>query len=1016
MTGMIQGLNDRQREAVEYLDGPLFVFAGPGTGKTRVTTRKLAYLVKEKGFRAAEVLALTFSTKATREMEERARELLPGVPGIRIKTFHSFCNEVVAENALELGVNAGGPVFTVEHQQAWFLAHMEEFCFEHLPVPASPTDLAVLLKDVIGRLKQENIGVTRLESYVSKKEKALKDSAPAEKAPKGRRRTPEQRRHDEELEALQNLKDIARAYKAYEAFKGRRGLLDFGDMQMLALRLFEERPAVLERYRERIRYLIVDEFQDTDFIQLRIIFALAAEGNVTVVGDDDQSIYRFRGAYLTNMQEFDEHYRKAGKAPRTITLDLNYRCTENIQKAASELIKHNGERADKALRTGKGPGQPVSFTTYLTDEDQAVGFLREMEALHKGGAKWEDIAVLVRRRVDALPIVNLLEKAAIPFEVIGSRAYFEEPVMVAAVAYLRALDDPDGRSPALAQIMHRPVHGIRTGEIQKLGRFARNNKLTLWGALENLDNYPGDREHLARLRTEMDRLSAIKGQKGYVELVRALLFGKDFFQSEINSGGHDNIRLLNRFLRMAQEYRELYPEAGLSEFLVYVGLLSDLGLEDEAAEPGKGRVHLLTVHGSKGMEFPHVFIPCLSEDRFPSKYKAYKVEIPEELADGIPPKGAPEELHLQEERRLLYVGLTRAMERAYLGHCVRYGDRKTDSHPSQFIGEMGAGIERRVVSESLEAPEEVSRSAEEALRKHVLMSMARGEWQEAVDGLLGLGTLLHADVSGLKVDGKLDVDALVKRLNVRELEPAVTHARRAEYSPSKLETYESCPRLYWFSQVLEIPGEEKPFFELGKTVHGVLEEIARRIQSGKTVDEPAALKILDGLWKASAYDTKAAEKKAREEAEDMVKMFLVRQSARKGRIIELETGIELDLEGRHLRGRVDRIDETKDGLEVIDYKTSKERTKAEDLKQDFQLCLYKLGVEKLTGKKVRSVGLWYLRHDDPRMIELTAEEAEAVRQRALEVIKAIEAGKFEPTPGYQSCRYCDFKGLCNEGK
>jgi RecB family exonuclease len=285
-----------------------------------------------------------------------------------------------------------------------------------------------------------------------------------------------------------------------------------------------------------------------------------------------------------------------------------------------------------------------------------------------------------------------------------------------------------------------------------------------------------------------------------------------------------------------------------------------------------------------------------------------------------------------------------------------------------------------------------------------------------VDGLLALGTLLHADVSGLKVDGKLDVDALVKRLNVRELEPAVTHARRAEYSPSKLETYESCPRLYWFSQVLEIPGEEKPFFELGKTVHSVLQTIAERLRANQPVDETTALKILDGLWKASAYDTKAAEKKAREEAEDMVRKFLARQSTRPGKIIELETGIELDLEGRRLRGRVDRIDETKDGLEVIDYKTSKERTKTEDLKQDFQLALYKLGVEKRTGRKVKRVGLWYLRHDDPRMIELTAEEAEAVRRRALEVVKAIEAGKFEPAPDYQTCKYCDYKGLCGEAK
>jgi len=1014
MTDVLEGLNERQREAVEHLDGPLFVFAGPGTGKTRVTTRKLAYLVKERGFAPGEVLALTFSTRAAREMEERVRKLLPGTPGIRIKTFHSFCNEVVSENSLELGVNTGGPVFTQEHQQAWFLAHLGEFGFERIPVPPSPTDLAVLLKDVIGRFKQENIGAARLESHIEKQGKSLARTAPAGDLPKGKRRTPEQRRHEEETEALLNLKDVCRAFGAYEGFKARRGLLDFGDMQMLALRLFEERPAVLERYRERIRYLIVDEFQDTDYIQLRLVFALAADGNVTVVGDDDQSIYRFRGAYLTNMQEFGEHYGKAGRTPRTVTLDLNYRCSGNIQKAASELIEHNPERAGKAIRTAKGPGEPVRLTTYDTDQDQATGFVRELAELHGKGVDWEDIAILVRRRVDAIPIVELLERTGIPFEVLGSRSFFEQPVVEAAVAYLRVLDDPNGRSPALAQVMHRPVHGILPGEIQKLGRHARNRGLSLWEALRALDDYPGDREHLERFRDGLDRLFAVKGQKGFLELLRALLFGKDLFQAEIAAGDRGNIRLLNRLLRLAQEYREIYPQAGLSEFLAYVGLLSELGLEEEAAEPGKGRVHLLTVHGSKGMEFPYVFIPCLSEDRFPSKYKAYKVEIPAELADGIPPRGEPEELHLQEERRLLYVGLTRAMERAFLGHCVRYGERRTDSYPSVFIDEMGASVERRVVAGNLDAPPEASRSAEEALRRHVLSSMARGEWQEAVDGLLALGKLLQADLSGLRVDGKLDVGALVDRLKVRELEPVQAHARRAEYSPSKLETYEQCPRLYWFGQVLEIPGEEKPFFELGKTVHGVLEEVARRLKAGQTVDEKAALRILDGLWKASAYETKAAEKRDREAAGEMVKLFLKRQSARPGRILELETGIELDLEGRRLRGRVDRIDETGDGLEVIDYKTSKERLKAEDLKKDFQVCLYKLGVERLTGKKVRRAGMWYLRHDDPRLVELTAEEAEAVRQRALEVIKAIEEGKFDARPSYD-CRFCDYRGLCGEG-
>jgi len=1012
MSELLRDLNDEQRKAVEHLDGPLFVFAGPGTGKTRVSTRKLAYLVREKGYRAGEILALTFSNKAAGEMEGRVRELLPGVPDVRIQTFHSFCNEVVSENALDLGVNAGGPVFTDEHQRAFFLARMEEFGFEHLQIPPNPTDLAVLVADVIKRLKQENVGEKRLEEYLAKQEKALKKRAPTGEIVKGKRRTPEQRKYEEESAALGDLKDLLKAYRAYEGFKGGRGLLDFGDMQMLALRLFEERPAVLEQYRERFRYLIVDEFQDTDFIQLRIIFALAPEGNVTVVGDDDQSIYRFRGAYLTNMQEFEEHYRAEGKAVRTITLDLNHRCTQNIQNAASALIEHNPERKEKILRTEKGAGEKVSYRAYLTDEDQAVGFLRELEALHKGGAKWEDIAILVRRRVDAVPIVNLLERTGIPFELIGSKAYFDDPVMVAVVAYLRVLEDPNGRAPALAQIMHRPVHGILPGEIQKLGRHARNKEATLWEALGSLDGYPGDREHLARFRAELDRLFEVKGQKGFVELVRSLLFGKDFFQAEVVSGDQNNIRSLNRFLRLAQEYRQIYPDAGLGEFLAYVRLLSDLGMEEEAVEPGKGMVHLLTVHGSKGMEFPYVFIPCVSEDKFPSRYKQHKLEIPAELADGIPPEGEPGELHLHDERRLLYVALTRAEERAFLGHCVRYGDRKTDSQPSRFLDEMGDTLDRKAVKESLEAPHEVSRTVEEAVRKHVLVSIARGEWQEAVDGLAALGKLRQDDVSALKFDGKLDVDGLVKRLNIRKNEPLAVHARKAEYSPSKLDNYEKCPRQYWFSYVLEIPGEGKTFFELGTTVHKALEQVADRLRKGEPVSEAKALEMLKAVWRHSVYDSKAAEKKDWDDAVEMVKDFMARQAGRKGRILDLETWIELDLEGRKLRGRVDRIDEIDGELEVLDYKTSQTPDKIEDLKQDFQVCLYKLGVEKLKGRKVRRVGMWYLRKDDTRLVELTDEEAEAVRKRAVEVILAIEAGKFEPKPEYRGCMHCDFQALC----
>ena len=874
-------LNKKQKEAVEYLNGPLYVFAGPGTGKTKVTTHKLAYLIREKGYKPEEVLALTFANKAAGEMEERARELLPGIPGVKISTFHSFCNSVVQENALELGVNADGPVFTEEHQQAYFLEHLEELGLEHFPVTSSQVELAVTLENTISRFKQENITVARLEEYVKKKSKELKDNAPSDYGPKvkGKRRTPEQKEHDEALEQLAKIKDITAAYRAYEAFKTKKGLMDFGDMQMMALRLFEEKPAILGRYQEKFKYIIVDEFQDTDFIQLRIIFSLAPNGNVTVVGDDDQSIYRFRGAYLTNLQEFKEHYTKEGHKPETVTLELNYRCTGNIQGAASALIKHNADRAEKKLRTEKDDGEPVTLTTYKTDEDQAVGFLRKIEALKKKGSNWEDIAILVRRRVDAIPLITVLEKAGIPFEIIGSKSFFEEPVIIASVAYLKALDDPSRYQPALAQIMSRPIHGITPGEIQKLGRYARNRKLSLWDALGALGDFQGDKVHLERFRQEMERLFALKGQKGFMELLRALLFGKDFFQAEVIAGDRNNIRLLNRLYRLAREYREIYPDAGLTEFLGYVKLLSELGLGDETAEPAKGKVHFMTIHGAKGMQFPQVFIPCLSQDRIPSKFQPYKVDIPPELADGIPPKGEPEELQLQEERRLLYVGITRGMGKVRLGHCKRYGDRKTDSQPSIFADEIGPAMERKVVSDDLEGPQEVSRTVEEALHGHVLASITRGEWQEAIDAVTALGRHRKADVSGLKVDKGQDLDALVEKLNVRKMEPATEHTKRAEYSPTRLDTYEECPKKYWFSHVLEIPGEEKHYFELGTCVHNVLEEIAKRIMAGKKVSYKDALELLDGFWNASAYESKAKEKEDRVAAEEWLKLFLERQAA-----------------------------------------------------------------------------------------------------------------------------------------
>ena len=490
------------------MDGPLLVFAGPGTGKTRVVVNKMVHLLRGGGYKPSEVLALTFSENAAQEMQDRVGEMLPGIAGVRVSTFHSFCFELIREYPLEVGINLGASVIADEHQQSFLLQNMDDIGLQAFKIPTRPIELSRSLQRGIQRLKQEYISIERLEAYL---EQRRQGEAGGEGKVDG--------------EEIAQTRDLAKAYRMYEQFKEQRGLIDFSDMQQMALDLLKEWPSVLERVRRRIRYIIVDEFQDTDYIQLQLVLLLASEGNITVVGDDDQSIYRFRGAYLTNIHEFKAFYQGTGMKTYEVVLRTNYRCSGNIQAVASTLIRNNPERQPKDIVTQADEGAPVTISAYPHDWDQAVGIARRIKGLNDAGLPLEDIAVLVRRRVDAKPIVEALEKARIPFEEFGSREYFRQPVVKAVVSYLKVLHDPATNQPAIANIMRRPVHGIMPGEMQKLTRHARDRDLTLWDALGDLAGFEGDSAALEAFRKEMEGLFRVYGEMDLMGTVRAVVFG-----------------------------------------------------------------------------------------------------------------------------------------------------------------------------------------------------------------------------------------------------------------------------------------------------------------------------------------------------------------------------------------------------------------------------------------------------------------------------------------------------------
>ncbi|MDO9537548.1 MAG: ATP-dependent DNA helicase [Thermoplasmata archaeon] len=990
---LFKELNESQKEAVKNVNKPLLVFAGPGTGKTRVTTTKVAYLISELNLKPEEVLALTFTTKAAEEMKERVEELLPGKPGIRISTFHSFCNEIIGENFLELGVNAGKTVIRDPYQQTFLLSALNDLGLEKIEVPRDPTDLAKTFQGTIARFKQENISIERLEKFLE--EKAESDE-----------------------ERIPYLRDLAKAYRAYEEFKLDKGLIDYGDMQLLALKLFEKHPDILKFYQEKYKYIIVDEFQDTDLIQLKILFKLAPKGNITIVGDDDQSIYRFRGAYLTNVHEFKEFYSKQGIKVESIVVDINYRCTRNIQTVATNLIRNNPDREDKKIVTEKAEGDLVAIGKYPTDLDQAFGVVNQIKELNASGIEYQDIAILVRRRIDALPIIEVMENSKIPFEIIGSREYFVQPIVKAVMSYMRFFGDPHLNSPSLGGILLRPVHGIRPGEVQALGRFAKDNdRITLWEALSRLDGYPGEKTHLVTFKAEMDRLFIVLGDKGIAEFVRAVLFSKDFFKLELARKNTDNVRLLNYFFKLTSEYLEIYPKASMDEFLFNLDALSRLGLEDDSEDAAGGKVKLMTIHGAKGKEFPIVFLPCLNEKHLPSTYKAYKIDIPPELIEGIQPTASPEVLHFQEERRLFYVACTRAKEKLFIAYFDRKVPNKGTTAVSRYLTEIIAAGEAFETQEYGELVKELDKTFDSfnlAVMDMLVSSMHRGDYQEAIDAVTAYAKSMGNPMKGIDVNHKLNQEDYRARLRLIIDEVTKVHIEKTRYSPSNLKMYDSCPLSYYYQYVLLIPGKPKTFFELGTLTHKVVETITRKIQMGQNMTEVEALKVLDSLWKSSVYDSVDMEKKDRADAEKMIKDFIAHQAGKTTKIIGLEEWMELDFDGRRVAGKIDRIDDNGETLEVIDYKSSKNQTSRPELKKDFQMALYWLGAEARYGKPVKHVGHWYLRMDKEWMVELTPEELNAIRARVKAIIENVENGKFEATPDYQACKWCDYGELCGK--
>ena len=1029
---LLGGLNREQLRAVTHTEGPLLVVAGAGTGKTQVITRRIAWLIGTRRARPSEILALTFTDKAAEEMQARVDQLVPyGYTDSTIATFHAFGDRVIREFALELGLPPDARVLTRPETVIFLREHLFDFALDAYRPLGDPTRFLAGLAGLFSRCKDEDVSPERYLAWAERLRAEAEAQVETGGAPPRRRKTAAQGRTlepqaaDAALEYAGRQLELARAYGRYQELLHAAGFVDFGDQVALALRLLRESAPARDALQRRFRYVLVDEFQDTNRAQFEFVNLLAnAQNNLTVVGDDDQSIYRFRGAAISNILGFQERYGRV----RQVVLRRNYRSLAPILETSHRLIRFNDpDRLEvrsgisKRLRPERSARHPppVRHEQFSTAHDEADWIAADIARRIAGGARPRDHAVLVRANAGADPILRSLNLTGIPWRFSGASGLYARPEVRLMLSFLRAVADLSSSVDvyALAASELYPIDGQ---DLTAIVGSAQRRSRTLWEVLEELERQPGLLRLSPSSRTGVARLVA--DLRSHVQLAHERPAGEVLYRFLHDSGwlarlagtastaSEEALQNLARTFEIVRAQSMLLADDRAVFVARHLQTLIDAGDDPPTAEldPDADAVAVLTIHKAKGLEFPVVFMPGLVVGRFPSQGRREQLGLPEALLDDPPPQGDP---HLQEERRLFYVGMTRARDELILSHALDYGGSRS----------------RRVspfVLEALDRP--------------------------------------VAAASGTPVT---KVGTSLERLAAFEPRPPAPEAaiepsgERLTLSFGQIEAYLSCPAKYRFSHVLKVPVAPHHAMIYGVALHRAVQEFHRRQMRGEVMDEAELLDLFEASWRNEGFLTRAHEEARRDAGRAALRRFRQEQ-LEPGAVIPawVEREFSFTLNGDRIRGRWDRVDiepaiagaaaelleappapsgESGAGtadlaalpdvveatlqllpgerVTITDYKSSDVRDPAaarQRARESLQLTIYALGYQALTGRLPDVVQLSFLETGLIGRAEVDAKRIARGQAQVAQAAEGIRARDFQATPDPVGCTYCPFRDIC----
>ncbi len=938
-------INEEQKKAIEHKNGPLLVVAGAGTGKTRVITERIKWLIDNKKANPQEILALTFTDKAANEMSDRIDDVMPiGYEEPFVNTFHAFSDRILKKEGLEIGLDPSYKVLAGPEQWLLLRKHLFDLDIKYFRPLGNPTKFISAILKLVSRLQDENISVGDFENFVDNFEGGAEEK--------------------------DRWRELGYIYKRYQEIKIENSKMDFGDLITWTIKLFSERPNILKKYQTQFKHVLVDEFQDTNYAQYQMVKMICpqelGERSLLAVGDDSQSIYKFRGAAVSNILEFMKDYPSA----QMITLINNYRSTQKILDAAYKLIQNNNPDSlesklglSKKLISQKTKEEekikPEILQVATIDDEVELVISKIYEVLAKEPTyTYKDIAILARANNHLDAFVMALRKHGLPYQLVGNRGLYDQDEIRNVVGLLKIIVNPKDSS-SLYRVLNIEVFNIDQKYIAQMLSQAKHRKVDLWEVLETTK--------IVEVENLKDLISTYQNEitkKSPVEFIYSLVHESGYLNTYLEHESIENnlaIKNLDLFLNIVKRFEIEFRSdtkniPTVLEFLDYLELVIDAGDNPAQAEiEDIDTINLLTVHSAKGLEFPVVFMINLVSGRFPTNNRGDALEMPEELIKEALPTG---DEHVQEERRLFYVGMTRAEKYLYLTLAKNYGG-KTEKKPSGYLTETGLKIQETEVKAALKKTEQ--------------------------RGLFGVDSAFRNPQS-IKTD----------------FTPSFL-------SYSQIETYKTCALKYKYSYVLNVPTAPGHALSFGTTIHDTLRDFHQKKLFGD-VSYDEMLNMYEKNWHPLGYLDEKHRQHRFEDGKELLKEYYERHKNDKKQPEALEKSFNLKVGGIKFFGRIDRIDKLEGGVEIIDYKTGTTKTQKE-VDEDDQVAFYAIAAKEALGMVPEKLTYYFLESGERISTFRTDEQLKEKKEEVVGIIEKIKKGNFEARSGMH-CNWCDFREFC----